>query len=305
MADFIDGLADLGIYFPGKRLVSRATLRCRCPQLACSGKRGEALAVTVDHDGRGAVFVCHRCGWSGSVRDHEVHDRQRPRPLPLPPPPADTAPNRQAFVRRLLGEARAAAGTVVERYLAGRGLDPGLTRALLCHRRLWHAESRQHWPAMLAPIRDAEGAVVGLHRTWLAPDGRGKAPVAPARKSLALWPGATKGGAIRLAPFTTELVIGEGIETTLAGMQMFGWPGWAAIAAGNLPHLRLPAGLRRLVLVADHDQNGVGLREAKAAASLHSRRGLVVDVVVPLHPGDANDVWRRAVQPTHCSDRSS
>jgi hypothetical protein len=47
------------------------------------------------------------------------------------------------------------------------------------------------------------------------------------------------GGAIKLSPdITTELAIGEGIETTLSAMQLGFGPAWAVIDAHGLQKFR-------------------------------------------------------------------
>lgn len=40
------------------------------------------------------------------------------------------------------------------------------------------------WPAMVAAVTDLEGRITGAHRTWLAPDGFGKAPVATPPRAM-------------------------------------------------------------------------------------------------------------------------
>ena len=47
-----------------------------------------------------------------------------------------------------------------------------------------------------------------IHRTYLARDGAGKAPVDPQKMML----GPCRGGAVRLADPTDTLMVGEGIE---------------------------------------------------------------------------------------------
>jgi hypothetical protein len=56
---------------------------------------------------------------------------------------------------------------------------------------------------------------LGIHRTFLARDGSGKAPLDPQKMML----GPCRGGAVRLAPAGDVLLVGEGIETSLAAMQ--------------------------------------------------------------------------------------
>jgi hypothetical protein len=68
------------------------------------------------------------------------------------------------------------------------------------------------------------------HRTWLRPNGRGKAGLEGGDK-LAL--GGTTGGAVRLVDGPGPLVVAEGIETALAAWCLRGDPTagtWAALS---------------------------------------------------------------------------
>ena len=53
---------------------------------------------------------------------------------------------------------------------------------------------------------------LAVHRTYLRPDGSGKAEVHPAKAML----GAALGGAVRVADGHGPLVVAEGIETALS-----------------------------------------------------------------------------------------
>jgi hypothetical protein len=112
---------------------------------------------------------------------------------------------------------------------------------------------------MVAAIVDVTGAFIGVHRTYLRPDGSGKADVQPAKAML----GRCRGGSVRLAAAGEAVLIGEGIETTLAGMIATGLPGWAALSTSGMKALALPPAVRRVVLCADHDENGAGERAAR------------------------------------------
>jgi hypothetical protein len=120
---------------------------------------------------------------------------------------------------------------------------------------------------MVAERHNVHGDQVAIHRTWLAWDSYGKAPLSKADVRMDLGP--TKGTAIRLAdlhvPGIDELLVGEGIETTLAGMQLFRLPGWAAGSAGMLRELELPPEVWKVLILADGDEPGVNA--AYAAAS--------------------------------------
>ena len=65
---------------------------------------------------------------------------------------------------------------------------------------------------MIAGVTDLEGRVTGVHRTWLARDGRGKAPVEIPRRAM----GDLLGNAVRFGTVSDVMAAGEGIETVLS-----------------------------------------------------------------------------------------
>ncbi len=88
---------------------------------------------------------------------------------------------------------------------------------------------------MIAPLVTAERSIVGIHRTWLAEDGGGKAAIVsgdgeilPAKKMK----GQAWGACIPLAPRAEAMQGGEGIETALAGLDAV--PDLPAVALGSL-----------------------------------------------------------------------
>jgi hypothetical protein len=117
-------------------------------------------------------------------------------------------------------------GTPVETYLASRGLRLLPPPTLRFRAGLKHP-SGGNWPAMVALVtRGGDNKPLAIHRTFLARDGAGKAPVDPAKMML----GPCCGGAVRLAAAGNVLMIGEGIETCLAAMRATGKPAWAALS---------------------------------------------------------------------------
>lgn len=106
---------------------------------------------------------------------------------------------RQQQATRIFLEAQASlAGTPAEGYPRGWAIDLAQLgrqpRALRFHRALWNAETRRPWPALVAAIVGAEGRLTAVHRTWLMPDGGGKAPLSDPKMTL----GRYAGGSIRL-----------------------------------------------------------------------------------------------------------
>jgi putative DNA primase/helicase len=75
-------------------------------------------------------------------------------------------------------------------------------------------------------------------------------------------------GAVRLGqPTNGELGLAEGLETALSATQLTGKPCWATLGADQLPKVAIPDGVRKVVIFADNDSNGVGQREAANAVA--------------------------------------
>ena len=94
----------------------------------------------------------------------------------------------------------------------------------------------------------------GVHLTFLAADGAGKATVDKPR----LYYGPKAGGGVKMtgdADVTMGLAIGEGIETTLTAL-VTGHPAWALLDAGNLAAFPVLPGIESLTILADHDEAG-------------------------------------------------
>jgi putative DNA primase/helicase len=175
-------------------------------------------------------------------------------------------------------------GTLAEGYLASRGLHVPPPSTLRFHPGLKHP-SGSDWPAMVALVtRGFDDAPLAIHRTFLARDGRGKAPVDPQKMML----GPCRGGAVRLAPAGDVLMVGEGIETCLAAVQATGDPAWAALSASGLKRLDMPESVRDVIILADGDKPGE--EAARYAARRWNRQGRRVRIARPPRGMDFNDM---------------
>lgn len=183
--------------------------------------------------------------------------------------------------RRLWRESLPIAGTVAESYLRGRRITCPLPPTLRFHPDCWHGPTARRGPALVAAVQGSGS--VAVHRTWLRPDGSGKADIEPAKAML----GRTQGGAVRLCVGHARLVVAEGIESGLSLLCGL-LPGpatlWAALSTSGMRSLRLPASPGRLTVACDGDRPG---REA-ARALAHRARGLGWQVRL-LDPGDGRD----------------
>ena len=132
--------------------------------------------------------------------------------------------------------------------------------------------------------RGSDNTPLAIHRTFLALDGVGKAPVDPQKMML----GPCRGGAVRLGELGDVLLVGEGIETCLAAMTATGLPAWAALSTSGLRALDLPRVVRDVIVLADGDEPG------EAAAQDCARRwkseGRRVRIARPPNGMDFNDL---------------
>jgi hypothetical protein len=224
---------------------------------------------------RKAVWNCRHCNHGGDVialvihidgvsfseaverltgqRPHAPPDKPADRPpAPTPADAADIA--KTSAARRLWGEAGPIEGTIAERYLIqARHLEipEGVSGRVLRFHSSCPFGAEKH-PCLVALYRTiADDTPVAIHRTALSADGR-----KIDRKML----GPVRSAAIKLtadADVTYGLTIGEGIETTIAGMMRGYSPAWALGAAGGIKDFPVLAGVDCLTIITDHDDAGI------------------------------------------------
>jgi hypothetical protein len=274
--------------------------RCRCP---VHGSRGRTLAFR-DGD-RGLIVHCHagcdcreilaelrrrgligKTGESRSSASSSQSEIPRANDLRRATDERDRQ-YRTALALDLWSESYRASGTIVERYLRSRGITLPPPATLRMHGMMYHRESNEQRPAMIALVEHIEDGPVGVHITYLAIDGSMKATIEPAKRSL----GPVSGAAVRLAPASELLMVAEGIETALAGMQACELPVWASLSASGMKALVLPPIVRTVIILADHDVTGVGEQAACAAADRWLAEGRRVRLAMPPEPGtDFNNI---------------
>jgi putative DNA primase/helicase len=271
----------------GARLIGSGWM-ARCP---AHDDRKPSLSVREGDNGR-VLVRCHagcdqwrviealRSGglWKGSSR------RQIERPAPgTVRSQLDAQANRRAALD-IWNSAILPDGTLVETYLHSRSLQlPPLPR-LRFRLGLKHP-SGDRWPAMVGLVtRGVDDMPLGIHRTFLARDGNGKAPVKPTKMML----GPCRGGAVRLGEPEDVLMVGEGIETCLAAMLASGTPTWAALSTSGLRSLDLPDRVRKVIVLADGDDAGETAAHASALRWMHEGRH--VSIARPQRGLDFNDM---------------
>ena len=127
--------------------------------------------------------------------------------------------------------------------------------SLRFHPRLKH-RSGVYLPAMVAAIEYLDGAIVGVHRTFLKPDGTGKADVEPRER----W---RSGGGYRLRGPSNgrrspswSLVRGNRDRACNPASDREVHV-WCALGTSNLRRVELPGFVREVIVAADHDDAGI------------------------------------------------
>ncbi|AXE65298.1 DNA primase [Hyphomonas sp. CACIAM 19H1] len=210
---------------------------------------------------------------------------------PLPPVPTGSP----AAARRLWAMSQPIKGTLAEAYLRHRGItDLRGCGSLRFHPNCWYRTdagdppgTAEAFPALIAAVRDNDGDLTGVHRTWLDPTGNGKAAIATSRRAM----GNLLGHGVRFGQPGPVIIAGEGIETMLSLRQILPqMPMIAALSAAHLAALQTPSNLRRLYIARDKDPAGIN-----AAATLAGRaqaigiETLMLDAML----GDFNDDLRQ------------
>ena len=235
------------------------------------------------------IWNCRGCGVGGDIIALVRHvtglgyrealsvvgGAQRPRmarsPTPEPPKPSTCD---SVYALSVWSAGVDPRGTLVDRYLAGRGLDLGDDIAGEVLR--WHPGIG----AMLALFRNIEtDAPQAISRTFLD---------SAARKIARKFRGPVAGCAIKLDADEEVLGgvhIGEGIETCMATRQIGLRPTWALGSAGAISGFPVLSGIDALTLIREHDD-----ANASAAIACGTRWKDAGREVFDVWPNKGNDV---------------
>lgn len=183
-------------------------------------------------------------------------------------------------------ETQPISGTPAETYLRKRGITCDLPNTLRFHPECWHPTAKR-FPAMVALVEGPPRAAI--HRTYLRPDGTGKADIDPPKAMQ----GACAGGAVRVTRGLGKspvqpLVVAEGIETALSlASGLLNAPAtiWAALSTSGMQNLNLPDIPGRLTVASDGDDAG------HAAAHRLAERATALGWTVSLLPAPQGRDW--------------
>lgn len=207
-------------------------------------------------------------------------------------PATDTV--RLAAARRIWDAGRPIRGTLAERHCRLRSIQrplpgPDIARHCSATPVAAYNDTRYMRPALLFGLQDSSGVFTAVEITYLAANARRAHDLRLPRKTVGPVPPNT---AIRIDAAAPEMLVAEGVFTTLSATERFGLPGWALMSTRNLKTWVAPEGVRSILIAADRGKDG----EASAAvlAERLKAQGLRARIELPPAPhGDWND-WEQA-----------
>ena len=259
--------------------------------------RGDRSISLWLHEGRLLIHSFGSADWRDVIDDLRARgliDRDRVAASgPCNPAARGAEPSdreRIETAQRLWSEARPLAGTLSEQHLRRRQVRDLSAGADLRHHSavplaVYLGRGRR-LPALLAGIRDPQGRLTAAEVTYLDRSGRRAEALRLSRKTIGL---VRPSSAVRLDLPASELLVAEGVFTTLSAAERFGLPGWALLSIRNLKTWRPPPGVERVLIAADRGRPG----EAAAGSLERQLADLGLDARCELPPRSFGD-WNEA-----------
>ena len=270
--ELIDLVGTLGGTWHGR------TAMCLCP---AHGDRTPSLSIR--QGDRGILVTCFAgCDREDVLRElRRVSVRQRYSYR-------DTPARASGNAARLWEEGLPISGTLAERYLTLRRLEPPADD-LRFHPRCPYRP--KPWttfhPALLVAVREGR-RLTAIQRIFLDPEtGQCRMKLMLGRPGQGAWQGGGHGSPC--------LALAEGFETARAFTLLQGLPCWASLGARRLDQILLPQHLTSLILAADNDAEGE--RAAGRATLRYARPDLEITRMVPPGVKDWAKVLEAAVEP--------
>jgi len=276
-----------------------------CPICQPEGRRDQRALSISERAGR-LLLHCHKggCAVFPELQARDLIEGRGLQAASLDPSEVDRRRHQEhqkhaqrlAMCKGIFNQARTCEGTIAETYLTKvRGIEGlrfnKLKNTLRFQGEALHSPSGKYLPAIIAQIRGTNGQELGIHRTYLLPDGSGKADVTPNKMML----GPSAGGAVRFGHGGPVIALTEGIETALSVARASRLTVWATLSTSGLRGLILPLPpvAEVVIICADNDEAGLSAAEGKAGQL--EAEGRVVSIIQPPKAGDDfNDVLRGA-----------
>ena len=267
------------------------------------GPSDRSVSLLVDRSGRLVVTSFGRSTWQEVVDDLRARgliDREKRlvggvgASVRLAPAAADVSRGEKVRIAQAIwATGGPVAGTLAERHMRGRSIRRALPDGeALRHTpgaplRAYDPDDRRTWPALLAGVRTADGLLTAVEITFLDRSGARADGLRLPRKTIGTIP---PGSAVRLDPSAPDMLVGEGVFTTLSASQRFGLAGWALLSTARLVTWTPPGGVRQVLVAGDN--GAAGRAAARRLVTRLREAGVQARAVFP--PEGLGD-WNEAV----------
>ncbi|MHC8495325.1 DUF7146 domain-containing protein (plasmid) [Thalassospira sp. SM2505] len=148
-------------------------------------------------------------------------------------------------------------GSLAEKYLKARHIELPFSCGIRFHPKAYKRISdtvTHQYPAMVAPITNTAGEIIGAARYFLEDDGRDVRRSMDEPKTIM---GDYFGNGIKIGSIKEEWGIGEGFENLLSVLMAVSHiPLQSCLTAGSMEAVIVPATVRRLYVFLDNDDRG-------------------------------------------------
>jgi putative DNA primase/helicase len=317
VSHYLDDIQHIAKRLDPKAFLNKGSWITKCPSHA--NRFGKNLSILRGDNGSLVVHCYSGCHWKAVMDDLRAlglissERRQIYRPPsvfdddpPEKPPAIESAytdKSAQRALYKIWQETQSAESTPVEQYLKSRSLTVFPPASIRHHPGLayWQQNTENNWtctgthPAMVAKIQVYPSSELkAIHRTYLHPEGLGKADVECPKKIK----GKAAGGAVQFNGDSLECIaIGEGIETCLSYYQEnHSLSVWAALSSSLMKTIVVPprSVTKEFIILSDNDPQGLEAAESLATRLTYDNR--VVRIITPdKTKNDFNDLLTRGV----------
>jgi len=151
-------------------------------------------------------------------------------------------------------------GSPAELYLKNRGIEILPQYSVRFSPKQYSISSKSPMPSMYCIVSNEKNKIKYIHNTFIL--GGVKANVDHPKQMKTIVP-TEESVACKMFPLDSNILgIGEGVETCLSAMQLYGITTWALMNSSFLKRFIAPDKVQTLVIFADNDSNGTGLQAA-------------------------------------------
>mgnify|MGYP003385784880 CR=1 FL=1 len=152
----------------------------------------------------------------------------------------------------------------------------------------WKSEG--YYPAIVSIVRNSNGEVLNIHRTFITEDGYKAGIESPRKMGASIVTCPINGGSIQLTPHARIMGVAEGLETALACREAMEL---AMHCTGNANLMRSwqpPVGCEIVIIFADNDKSQTGILAAQDLYERLTKLGMTVFIALPLEEDGLENV---------------